>query len=293
MMETILPGTQHAFNLAYSAPNPADREAVEKQVLLYARPRHVLLELNWHYQRPRHGFEQENGFPLALYDGTVWNAVREVGINTLWLTVLDLEGKPLWLSHWSDAETERHFADEHRHFVSPASLATAERVIELHKHDVANPTPHGCSDFDTISGELVPFAQALAARHVPLDIIIPPYSLYIYYYFMERSIRLELAGPSFMNDQLKMRACAVKALARFPNVRFFAFDNVPGIADNLANYYDTAHPASAVIYQYILQSIAKNQNRLTAANVDGEMDRLRARILEYHATATTPWQPPQ
>jgi hypothetical protein len=30
--------------------------------------------------------------------------------------------------------------------------------------------------------------------------------------------------------------------------------------------------------------VVKNQNRLAAANVNAEMDGLRARILEYHGT---------
>jgi hypothetical protein len=163
-------------------------------------------------------------------------------------------------------------------------------MVERHRSDIDTPSSLSCADLDVVNDDVAPFARTLAERNVEVDVIIPVYSLLLYYEWIDRYERLSVNGASFMNDQLLVRRCVITALDKIPNVRIFAFDNLPGLADDMRNYRDPGHLYNDAVIRYILRSIAAGTNRLTRENVEAEIAKLHHHIVNYQVTDSQVWQ---
>jgi hypothetical protein len=274
LMDRYLPA-KNAINISYAAALPADRAIVMDRLGRLGHFKRIIMTLDWSYiVQPD---EMREGFPGYLYDDGVIDKIRMVDPTTVALAWERLMGEPLRLAHWKtgDEDTEDPTADGgSQNIQSPAGLRRLARQMELHRSEVDLPSGMRCADFATINRQLVPEAKLLASRHIAFDVVIMPLSLATYY----SPPRGEFP---FMNKELQMRACAVKALDGIPGVRIFAFDNVLGLTDNLANYKNTAHLRKPELFVMMLRAISQGTQRLTRANVDGEMALLRRRILAY------------
>jgi hypothetical protein len=111
------------------------------------------------------------------------------------------------------------------------------------------------------------------------------------YYWKSSSSALQ-SRPALLNDMLLMRHCLVDALDGQPGVRLFAFDDVPGLASDMRNYFDPAHLYNAAANRYVLQSIAADQHRLTRSNIDAKNAEMHSAVAGYEFTNTTEWLPP-
>jgi hypothetical protein len=274
MMDRYLPA-KNAINLSYAAALPADRAIVMDRLGRLSHVKRIIMTLDWSYIVSPD--EMREGFPNYLYDDGVLDKVRMVDGTTFRLAWVRLIGKPLRLNGWrtGDEDAEDTGPEEGaQNLQSPGALRRLAHQIDLRRKDVDLPGGKSCADFATINRQLVPEAKLLASRHIAFDVIVMPLSLAMYY----APPRAEFP---FMNRELPMRACAVKALDGIPGVRIFAFDNVPGLADDLANYKNPAHLRKNELFAMMLQAIAQGTNRLTRQNVDSEMALLRQRILHY------------
>lgn len=66
---------------------------------------------------------------------------------------------------------------------------------------------------------------------------------------------------------------------KFSNVRIYGFDLL-SFADNIANYKDVVHHNSQINSIYI-QSIAKGEHILDAANIDTYLAKMQEKIQNY------------
>jgi hypothetical protein len=121
---------------------------------------------------------------------------------------------------------------------------------------------------------------------------MPVYAWILYYWTTDADKR-GLSRPSLLNDQLKMRYCIVQALDGLPGVRIFAFDDVPGLAPDARNYFDPVHLYNPAANRYVLQSIARDEHRLTRKNIDAKNLQMRLGVTQYQFTNDRLWATPE
>ena len=283
MMNSILPGTKNGFNLSYQAPRVGERALVTAQVMQHTHAKHVLLAADWIYAL-RGQTEIENAFPGYLYDDTPLNDIRMVNIITMRVARAILASRSVWLADWDWGIYQRSRERSYRRFQTVESMNGLRTEIEKYRNDTNVPSMRSCADFDAVNDQLIPFAKALSAKHIALDIFFPPYSLAFYYDWIATPSRRALLGSALLNDQLRVRRCLVEALAGMQGVRIFAFDNEDWLTGDLKNYSDTAHVFDVAVYRYMLKSIAEGSHRLTMQTVDADADELRRHVKSYTLT---------
>ena len=288
MMEEILPGTQSAFNLSYSAPSSADRTAVYRQLLRFSSARRFILEADWTYILPKALQRPTPGFPMYLYDDVWWNDVRGMNMVAFQLSWAALRGDPLWLTAWSRSAEQAGYRNRYELMQSEAPRAEFRAYIARHKTSIDTPSKLTCRTMDAIGEDLAPFVRALSERGVEVDVVLPAYS-WVLYYWTEEADPHGLSSPSLLNDLLQMRRCLVYALDDLPHVRIFAFDNVPGLASDWKNYFDPGHLYNFEANRYILRSIAEGKNVLSRGNIDADIARLRSNVVRYEFTSNESW----
>lgn len=289
LLNTNLRGIHHAFNLSYSGPRPFDRRLVENMLIdqiekHHARPKMVLLAVDWFYQARRSQFDQSELQPLLptyLYDDSLANDVRMINAQTLRLSWNALRSQRLWLPQWNIAIDEASNARLYRKFQSANSMAAIGRLIEDHRSDVDTSSSANCDDYFLIRDELVPFARRLSGDGVPVNLFFPPLSLAIYYVWPNDGKHTLVMGKTMLEDQLRFRRCLVRALTGIPGVRIFNFDDNWRIVGDLGNYREAAHVQNERVYGDILQRIAQSKDLLLPSNVDAENARLRDWVKNY------------
>jgi hypothetical protein len=293
MMEEILPNTHRAFNLSYGGPSAQDRAAIARQILRYSHAHRVILETDWSYTIPKMDQRMWASFPIYLYDTVWWNDVRAIDLQAVELSLAVLRGDPLWIGEWSQAREQQSYLKRFDLMHTPAALANFKDMVTRYKASIDTPGNFGCQTLNEIGDNLVPFVRALSARGTEVDILIPVYSWTMYYLAQQPDPIEQLPRASFLHDQLLMRRCLVQALDGLPRVHIFAFDDVPGLAADLRNYFDPGHLYNSAANRYILRSIAKGEHRLTHDNIDVENSRMRLDVIGYQFTSDKVWIPPQ
>jgi hypothetical protein len=201
-----------------------------------------------------------------------------------------LRGGPLWLPSWSRSAEQSSYRDTYAFAQGEAAQADLRAYIARNKISINTPSKLTCAAMDSIGEDLAPFARAMSARGVEVDVVLPVYSAVLYYHTGEPDSR-GMSRPSLLNDLLLMRRCLVDALDDLPHVQIFAFDNVPGLASDWRNYFDPGHLYNFEANRYILRSIAAGEHVLSRSNVDAEIAQLRANVLNYEFTSKQIWAP--
>jgi hypothetical protein len=292
MMEEILPNVRHAFNLSYSNPGPPDRMAVARELLRYSHAKRFIVEADWTYMVPKEGQRAAVQFPMYLYDTAWWNDVRGVNWQAIQLSWAVLRGGPLWIPAWSEVRAEAGYRNRYALLHTPAAIVEFTDYVSRNKASVDTPSGLDCGSMNAIGDDLVPFVKAQSARGAEVDILMPVYA-WILYYWTSDPDRRGLSRPSLLNDQLKMRDCIVQALDGLPGVRIFAFDDVPGLAPDARNYFDPVHLYNPAANRYVLQSIARDEHRLTRKNVDAKNSQMRLGVTQYQFTNDRLWASPE
>jgi hypothetical protein len=288
MMEEILPGTQSAFNFSYSSPSTADRTAVFRQLLRFSSARRIIVEADWTYIVPKRFQHPTAGFPMYLYDGVWWNDVRWMTMESLQVSWAALQGDPLWLPAWSRTVEQTAYRNRYAVMQGESSKTEFSAYIARNKKSIDTPSNLTCRAMDAIGEDLAPFVRAMSARGVEVDVVIPAYSWVFYYWTGEPDPRGR-SRPSLLNDLLQMRRCLVQALDNVPDVRIFAFDNVPGLASDWKNYFDPGHLYNPEANRYILRSLAEGKHVLSRGNIDADVAQLRSNVVGYEFTSNRKW----
>jgi hypothetical protein len=199
-----------------------------------------------------------------------------------------LRGGPLWLPAWSRAAEQASYRDRYAFMQGDAPKADLRAYIARNRVSINTPSKLSCADLDSIGEDLAPFVRAMSARGVEVDVVLPVYSWVLYYHTGEPDPR-GMSRPSLLNDLLLMRRCLVEALDDVPQVRIFAFDNVPGLASDWKNYFDPGHLYNVEANRYILRSIAAGEHVLSRDNVDADIAQLRANVMGYEFTSNEIW----
>jgi hypothetical protein len=291
MMQEILPSTRRAFNLSYSGPAYPDREVVQRLLLDHSHGRRFIVEASWNYIVPKENQVVSTAFPNYLYDNVWWNDLRAVNWETIKLTIALLQGKPLWIDAWTPSREYEGYRRRYELLHRQDAIADFKGYISRNKASIDTPSKLTCESMNAIGDGLVPFVRALAKRGAEVDVLLPAYSWVMYYWTSETDKR-RLSRPSLLNDLLTMRQCLVQSLDGLPGVRIFAFEDVPGLASDMRNYFDPGHLYNPEANRYILQSIARNEHRLTRANVETRNAAMKAAVIQYEFTNNTVWIPP-
>lgn len=291
MMEEILPGTRRAFNLSYSGPAHPDREVVQRLLLEHSRARRFVLEASWNYIVPKEIQVVSTAFPMYLYDDVWWNDLHAVNWETVKASLALLQGKPLWISAWAPAREFQGYSRRYDLLHREDAIEDFKDYISRNKATIDSPSKLTCESMNALSDSLAPFVEALSKRGAEVDVLLPAYSWVMYYWTSETDKR-RLSRPSLLNDLLTMRQCLVNKLDGLPGVRIFAFDDVPGLASDLRNYFDPGHLYNPDANRYVLQSVARNEHRLTRDNVQAKNAAMRTAVVHYEFTNSRVWVPP-
>ena len=103
--------------------------------------------------------------------------------------------------------------------------------------------------------------------HVRFDLFFPPYSILEYKYY-------ERQNPLLFDRLLAFRTLMIRALIDRPNVRIFAFDDVPSITHVLDNYKDIAHYRREV-NEYMVDSMKTGRHQVKPDDQMGSIARLK------------------
>jgi hypothetical protein len=87
-------------------------------------------------------------------------------------------------------------------------------------------------------------------------------------------------SPSYIANLLYI----VNAVKNFPNVYIYAFDDVPEIVGNPANFYPDGYHFGIGINRYILKSMKVGKHRITKANVLEYLRRMADVLLNFDPT---------
>jgi len=275
-LQQAFPGARRAFNLSVSGPRPYDRALLSNLVLEHSPARHLLLAVDWFYVQPAR--QAKPDVPVYLYDEDALNDLRVASPTALRLLLRRLQGGPLALPGW-DYAASSHGDDEQRwrQFQRADKLAEIRRAVTATRDLLAADSNPGCSGYDALQLQLLPFIRKASSQGRQLDLVIPPYSL-AFYAVSELQPRL---GGHVLAHQLALRRCLVDAVDGLPGVRVYAFDDETWITGDLANYGDEGHIYNEAIKRYLLAAIADGSHRLTRANIGEYVATLRANVLNY------------
>jgi hypothetical protein len=89
------------------------------------------------------------------------------------------------------------------------------------------------------------------------------------------------ADPAKIIAYSQLQKYLVCRCANYSNVIFFGFSDNDRIAANAANFRDTMHYHSGVNL-YMLKQMANGKSKLTVENIDGYVQRVRDRVINYN-----------
>jgi hypothetical protein len=291
MMEAILPGTHRAFNLSYGGPSATDRAAVSREILRHSHARRYILEVDWSYTVALAEQRMWQSFPIYLYDDKWWNDVRSVNSQNIALSLLLLQGRPLWIESWGQSTDRRAYQQRYALLHSEKSLSDDADMVARRRAVVAAPTKLTCRAMDAIGERLLPFVRELSSRGARVDLIVPPYSWMIYFRAGEPGDPLN--RPTLLSDILRMRSCLVEAAGSLPGVNIYAFDDVPDMAGNFSNYFDAGHLYNPIHIRYILHSLAAGEHRLTPENIASKNAQMSANVANFRVAGAQSMGSPQ
>jgi len=276
-----LRGARRPLNVSYSGSRPLDRFLVVNTFLQRSHAPRLLIWFDWSYALPPTTIKK--GFPAYLYDATYLNDLRMVNAASIHLAFDILTHKPVFdelvdLEH--QAEARRPVA--YRRFQNVRKMQELDRLIALHRADILQEGRHSCNEFATLQSQAIPQFRALSRRGVQVDVVLPPYSLAMYYSWTFDGAAEARGGVALLNDQLLMRRCLVEATDDLPGVRVIALDKRFDITSDLANYSDPAHLYGEELHTRLLSGVDGEKLRVRKNDVDSYLERLRQAVASYH-----------
>jgi hypothetical protein len=272
------PDARRPFVLTYSGPKPTDLKVVMAKTAKARGLKRVLLSYDLSYL-----FDDDvsrGSFPFALYDRDGINDLRDYGFQSIELSARLLTGREYFVKDWDFAGDKADWARRYQRSLSPANVERLRGLIAAHRAEVDAPTSLTCADFPAIA--LIPqYARALAANGVRLDIVAPPYSYAMYFDYLDPLKRQSLKNGAPLSTLILTRHCLLESVRGLDNVRVFAFDLTPGIADDMGSYRDTVHLFGNRAAKIMLRDIEAGQGRLTLDNFDRYQAELRGRVSRY------------
>lgn len=245
-----------------------EREIITRKALVGLAVDNVLWELHPSSFNSRiYGWNKRTPFPKFLYCDSIFSHGEYLlNINTLELSFKLLRGEDLG----EDLETYRMWAlrpASRKRFDKFNSFENLERLFDegsKAQASLSEQSPLGRQEYPSLEilKEIV-----LENQETEFHVFLPPYSL---------SHTLKKASQNYWRRLQFMRKC-LALFGGLDNVNLYAFDNMDGVVNNLANYMDTSHYIQ-VVNDYIITSIAQGRHRITADTLP-EYEASLARLL--------------
>jgi hypothetical protein len=295
MLRQAFPDAHQPVNMSFDGVNADD---LSTELDAFGRSptiRRLILNLDWPLIKDRADYGHIAGKPP--YDGAWYNPVPEYNPESMEMSVRVLRTGLLASPHWLDPSEElpdtvladRPLTD------FPDQLAHIAHDVAVTRGWLTRGQELPCSAMPKLAHVMAQL-RAIAARGVAIDIIVPPYSLYMYPNWSDIPPQL---GASFHHDQafaqmMSLRRCALEETAGVANIRIHAFDTDTAITGNLALYRDTSHLFDPGTYRQILMHVAKGDSVLTLQAWPSFEAKLRDEVEELPPpapNATTPAAP--
>ena len=258
-------GAGRTMNLCMSAMSAYDERKLIEVILRRGTVKQVITNVDYNmFSGPvdRSGFPGK--LPLYLYDETHWNDYPYLlSILTLRKS-LDIVGRRPAVGQRIDRDKPWYWADE--------ETFGAKNVIERLDFDDLN--KHFKQPPRGIEGMMASFEAnfvPVVAAHpeTTFYFVWPPHSILVWVDFRERR-QLDLS--------MDFKKRFFEAMSKYPNARIYDFQDRADIINNLEDYRDIYH-FSPKISTLIVREIAQDKDRVTAANVDQHIARLREMAL--------------
>ena len=164
----------------------------------------------------------------------------------------------------------------------PGAIAELDAAADASRAWVTSAPEITCDQVPVLRETLVPFLRRMAERGVPVDLLLPPYSLALYaeWSLNYRGKWFPGRGTVYAN-LMALKRCTVLAADELPNVRVHAFDTDFSMTRNLNLYYDSSHLYEPEAYRDILRRVARGDAVLRAADWPRFEATLRKAIEEF------------
>jgi hypothetical protein len=260
------------------APRPRDLQVVFQRIARARVVRRVIVSFDVSYLHPAD--VGRRGFPFALYDDDMTNDLRAFGLQALRLSGGMLAGQTYDLAEWAISEDDARFEEAYRLSQTPEAVARARRVINKNRSSVRRVSPLNCRDFPALES-LRSFVGSMATRGVRVDVLIPPFSYFVYYDWLEPNrAPVQLSGAP-LSTLVTMRRCLLLALDGLPETRIFAYDLQPDIVEDMGNYRDPVHLQGTEMGRRLLAMMNRGEGQLTLGNFDTYASQLDMRVKNY------------
>lgn len=279
-LRDAFPGARDPWNISYHASRALDRHLATTTIVKQSAAPRVLIVLDWLYARSVD--QKRDNFPVYLYDDDPFNDLRMVDQRGLAATARLLRtGSSMPDPAAADADEVAFNTRGYESFQTQKTMARIERLLSRHRAEVDRVGATDCGAFPAFNVQFLPALRALAAQGKRVDIIVPPYSLAMYYEWVAGPKYLSLGGSTFLSDQLLLRRCMVEVAATLPGVSVSAIDIDPRNVSDLGAFRDTSHLYDPVLLKKVLLAVDDPAYRLTPENVDAYAVRLRAAAKAY------------
>jgi hypothetical protein len=287
VIRATFPLARDVWNLSYRAARPADRDIVMRFIAAKAHARRVIVLLDYFYSADP--TLRATDFPGYFYDANPLNDLRIINASMPGALLSTLRsGEPFQTGAPVERRTARSFAQQYASSNTPDARAAWQAAIGRQRGTIDRPGRTRCRDLIPFEQQLLPAIRTLSKRGIAVDIFVPPYSPLMYYTFQDAPDHVQVAGRSFLEDQLLLRRCAVTETARLASVAVWAPDRDLGLIATIGNFKDPAHLAWTKQAQDTLKRIGDPKYRLTTDNVGDYVQRMRRLVVSYRLPDAQP-----
>jgi hypothetical protein len=262
MLREAYPEAKKPVNLSFAGQSADGLAADLAQLAKSDTLRRVILTLDWNLiSNGTEGQKRVDRF----YSGSWHDPVPEFDFDAIVVAArLLFGGGP-------DLPDRRRRNPDRPDFMKTSSpmpewaIAKMARAADVSRPWITQAPSIPCNAISSLHNLILPFVQVMAARGVPVDLFVPPYSLAMY---SDWSVNMPDGrifrgkGSTFAN-LLALRRCAVELAATTDNLRVYAFDTDLSLTHDLSRYYDTGHLNDPDAYRYILRSMRRGDSVLT------------------------------
>jgi hypothetical protein len=282
MLREAFPDAERPVNLSFVSMRAPQLATVLERIETSTTLRRVIVNVEFTFNRD---IEWISPVSETRYYASAWHdPVPEFGADAVATAFTVLETGVVDRPEWRRRHPDRpDFMFVRKPLVQrPGAVAHLAAAADASRSWVTSAPEIDCGEVPVLRKTLVPFLRRMSARGVPVDLLLPPYSLAVYseWSLNYRGKWFPGRGSVYAN-LMALKRCTVLAADGLPNVRVHAFDTDFELTRNLALYYDSSHIYEPGRYRYILHRVARGDAVLRAADWPRFEATLRKAIEEF------------
>lgn len=273
------PGYKSPWNVSYHGSAGTDRARTIDQFVQYSSAKRYLITLDYFYAKP--SSEVRDSYPDFQYDETPLNDLRMVNSVAIKAAFRALRsGSPFPDAVRTENQENGFREGEKRRYQTSEKMRRLAGWIDQYRPTIATPSSLRCSQMPLLQ-ELLTQTRALTKKGARVDILIPPYSLGLYYEWAGDPLLHRGGGDTLLMDQIAMRRCAVLGLAHTPGAHVYSMDLDFALASDLGNFRDPAHIESQTGLRRFVSMANYPELELTPENIDSYARQVRKAVQNY------------